>query len=193
MNTPQSSSAPLERRAFLRQSGSAFAAASLSGFPLIGRGSAAVEPLKIALVGCGGRGAGAANQALAADPHTRVVAVADLFADKLSAGLGALKAKHGDRVDVPQERQFVGVDAYKHAIALADVVILATPCSFRPAHFEEAVRLGKHAFLEKPVAVDAPGVRRVLAAAAAAKATPLPPPAGCVTPTSPQVPTHPIT
>jgi predicted dehydrogenase len=73
-------------------------------------------------------------------------------------------------VDVPPERQFVGLDGYRQAIALADVVILATPCAFRPAHFEEAVRLGKHAFLEKPVAVDAPGVRRVLAAAAQARA-----------------------
>ncbi len=168
MNTPQS--APLERRAFLLRSSAALAATSLVGFPMIGRGKDAVQPLKIALVGCGGRGAGAANQALAADANTKLVAVADLFPDKLTAGLDALKAKHGDRVDVPLERQFVGVDGYKHAIALADVVILATPCSFRPAHFEEAVRLGKHAFLEKPVAVDAPGVRRVLAAAAEAKA-----------------------
>jgi myo-inositol 2-dehydrogenase/D-chiro-inositol 1-dehydrogenase len=168
MNTPELP--PLERRSFLIRSSAALAAASLSGFPAIGRGKSVVEPLKIALVGCGGRGAGAANQALTADPNTKLVAVADLFADKLSTGLGALKAKHGDRVDVPQERQFTGIDGYKHAIALADVVILATPCAFRPAHFEEAVRLGKHAFLEKPVAVDAPGVRRVLAAAAQAKA-----------------------
>jgi myo-inositol 2-dehydrogenase/D-chiro-inositol 1-dehydrogenase len=165
-NLPQA----LERRDFLLRSGAALAATSLSTFPLIGRGKDAVEPLKIALVGCGGRGAGAANQALAADAHTTLVAVADLFADKLKTGLDALKAKHGDRVDVPPERQFVGLDGYRHAIALADVVILATPCAFRPAHFEEAVRLGKHAFLEKPVAVDAPGVRRVLAAAAQAKA-----------------------
>jgi myo-inositol 2-dehydrogenase/D-chiro-inositol 1-dehydrogenase len=168
MNTPDF--LPLERRSFLIRSSAALAATSLSGFPAISRGKSAVEPLKIALVGCGGRGAGAANQALAADPNTKLVAVADLFADKLAAGLGALKAKHGDRVDVPQERQFTGIDGYKHALALADVVILATPCAFRPAHFEEAVRLGKHAFLEKPVAVDAPGVRRVLAAAAQAKA-----------------------
>jgi myo-inositol 2-dehydrogenase/D-chiro-inositol 1-dehydrogenase len=168
MNTPDSF--PLERRSFLIRSSAALAATSLAGFPAIGRGKSAVEPLKIALVGCGGRGAGAANQALAADPNTKLVAVADLFADKLAAGLGALKAKHGDRIDVPQERQFTGIDGYKQAIALADVVILATPCAFRPAHFEEAVRLGKHAFLEKPVAVDAPGVRRVLAAAAQAKA-----------------------
>lgn len=160
---------PLERRAFLLRSGAAIAAASLSSFPSIGLGKNLVEPLKLALVGCGGRGAGAANQALAADANVKLVAVADLFPDKLAVGLDALKARYGDRIDVPPERQFVGFDAYKQAIATADVVVLATPCAFRPAHFEEAVRLGKHAFLEKPVAVDAPGVRRVLAAADAAR------------------------
>ncbi len=159
----------LPRRDFILSSSAALAATSLAGFPFIGRGKETVEPLKIALVGCGGRGAGAANQALIADANTTLVAVADLFADKLAVGLNALKAQHGARVDVPLERQFVGIDAYKHAIACADVVILGTPCAFRPVHFEEAVRMGKHAFLEKPVAVDAPGVRRVLAAAAEAK------------------------
>ena len=159
----------LNRRTFLGQSGTVLAASSLSSFPSLLRGAAPDQTLKIALVGCGGRGAGAANQALRADPNTRLVAVADLFSDKLAAGLQALKAQHGDRADVPPTTQFVGLDSYKQAIALADVVILATPCAFRPAHFEEAVRLGKHTFLEKPVAVDAPGVRRVLAAAAEAK------------------------
>jgi predicted dehydrogenase len=159
----------LDRRAFLFQSSGVIAATSLAAFPMIGKGRSLSEPLKLALVGCGGRGAGAANQALVADANTTLVAVADLFPDKLATGLNALKAQHGPRIDVPPERQFVGFDAYKHAIAAADVVILGTPCAFRPAHFEEAVRLGKHAFLEKPVAVDAPGVRRVLAAAEEAR------------------------
>ncbi len=167
MNHPSPLS--MERRAFLLRSGAAIAATSVSSFPAIGFGKSLVEPLKLALVGCGGRGAGAANQALAADPNVKLVAVADLFPDKLAVGLDALKARYGDRIDVPPERQFAGFDAYKQAIAAADVVVLATPCAFRPAHFEEAVRLGKHAFLEKPVAVDAPGVRRVLAAAEAAR------------------------
>jgi predicted dehydrogenase len=158
----------LDRRHFLRTSASALAAGSVVGFPMIGRGQAP-EPLKLALVGCGGRGAGAANQALSADNYTSLVAVADLFPDKLAVGLNNLKAQKPDRVDVPAERQYLGLDAYKQAIAAADVVILATPCAFRPAHFEEAVRMGKHVFLEKPVAVDAPGVRRVLAAAEEAK------------------------
>lgn len=158
----------LSRRAFVARSAAALAATSVAGFPMVGRAQT-TEPLKLALVGCGGRGAGAANQALTADYNTKLVAVADLFPDKLATGLRALQAQQKDRVDVPPERQFVGFDAYKHAIAAADVVILGTPCAFRPAQFEEAVRMGKHVFLEKPVAVDAPGVRRVLAAAEEAR------------------------
>jgi predicted dehydrogenase len=167
MNTPFSP--PIRRRAFLTRSAAGLAATSIAGFPNISRGRGGNELIKLALVGCGGRGAGAANQALNADSNTKLVAVADLFPDKLAVGLQALQVQHPDRVEVPAERQFTGFDAYKHAMAAADLVIVATPCAFRPAHFEEAVRLGKHAFLEKPVAVDAPGVRRVLAAAEEAK------------------------
>jgi len=166
----KSTPTPLDRRTFLARAAATVAATSALGFPMIGRGQAAgTEPLKLALVGCGGRGAGAANQALTADYNTKLVAVADLFADKLQVGLKNLQAQRAAQVDVPPERQFTGFDAYKQAIAAADVVILGTPCAFRPAHFEEAVRQGKHVFLEKPVAVDAPGVRRVLAAAEEAK------------------------
>lgn len=159
----------LQRRQFLTRSSIAVAAAAVEAFPSITRGKNLVEPLKLALVGCGGRGAGAASQALLADSNLKLVAAADLFEDRLAPALGGLQAKHGDQVDVPAERRFFGFEGYKQAIALADVVILATPCAFRPRHFEEAVRLGKHAFLEKPVAVDAPGVRRVLEAAEEAR------------------------
>jgi myo-inositol 2-dehydrogenase/D-chiro-inositol 1-dehydrogenase len=160
----------LPRRTFLARSATAAAASSLLGFPMIGRGKdIASQPLKLALVGCGGRGAGAANQALVADSNMKLTAMADLFPNKLAVGLKSLQAAHSDRVDVPPERQFTGFDGYQHAIADADVVILATPCAFRPAHFEEAVRAGRHCFIEKPVAVDAPGVRRVLAAGEEAK------------------------
>jgi predicted dehydrogenase len=127
------------------------------------------DRLKLALVGCGGRGAGAANQALTADSNLQLAAVADMFPDKLEVGLKSLKSAHPERANVPPDAQFTGFDAYKKAIAAADVVILATPCAFRPMHFEEAVRQGKHVFLEKPVAVDAPGVRRVLAVGEEAK------------------------
>jgi predicted dehydrogenase len=129
----------------------------------------ASDTLRVALVGCGGRGSGAADQALNADTDLKLVAVADVQEEKLRTGLGALKKAHPDHVDVPPEQQFLGFDGYKHAIEAADVVILATSPGFRPIHFEEAVRQGKHVFMEKPVATDAPGIRRVLAAAEEAK------------------------
>lgn len=127
------------------------------------------EMLKIALIGCGGRGSGAANQALSTSNSVKLVAMADAFQDRLESSLTNLKKAHPTKVDVAPEHQFTGFDAYKKAIALADVVILATPPGFRPIHFEEAVNQSKHVFMEKPVATDAPGVRRVLAAAAEAK------------------------
>ena len=160
----------IDRRKFVAQSAATLAAtAAAVNFPHIGRGAVNSDPLKLAMVGCGGRGSGAANQALTADSNTKLVAMADVFKDKLEVGLKSLTAAKPGRVDVPPERQHVGLDAYKEAISGSDVVILATPCAFRPAHFEEAVKMGKHVFLEKPVAVDAPGVRRVLAAGEEAK------------------------
>jgi predicted dehydrogenase len=132
-------------------------------------GASGGGPLRLALVGCGGRGSGAANQALNTSKNVKLVAVAELFPDRVESALKNLSAQHPDQIDVPKERQFFGFDAYKPAIAECDVVILATPCTFRPQMFEEAVRQGKHSFIEKPVAVDAPGVRRVLAAAEEAK------------------------
>jgi predicted dehydrogenase len=95
--------------------------------------------------------------------------MADVFKDRLDGSLKNLKNQHSDKVDVPEDKKFVGFDAYKEAIALADVVILATPPGFRPMQFEEAIRQGKHVFMEKPVAVDGAGVRKVLAAAEEAK------------------------
>ncbi|MEP6664545.1 MAG: Gfo/Idh/MocA family oxidoreductase, partial [Verrucomicrobiota bacterium] len=127
------------------------------------------DTLKIVLIGCGGRGSGAANQALSVSGKVKLVAVADVFKGRLEESLANLKTQHHEKVDVPPENQFIGFDAYKKAIALADVVVLATSPGFRPTHFEEAVKQGKHVFMEKPVAVDAPGVRRVLAAAEEAK------------------------
>src|SRR5439155_10797015 len=96
-------------------------------------------------------------------------AMADAFRDQLDSSHRNLKNKHDQRVDVSDDKKFVGLEAYKEAIAQADMVILATPPGWRPVHFEEAVRQGKHVFMEKPVAVDGPGVRRVLAAAEEAK------------------------
>ncbi|MCW5557676.1 MAG: Gfo/Idh/MocA family oxidoreductase [Verrucomicrobiae bacterium] len=160
-----STPSPVSRRQFISTAGAATASAlTASRFAF----AQASDTLKLALIGCGGRGSGAANQALNV-PGTRLVAVADAFQDRLESALSNLKQSQGDKVDVPADRQFVGFDAYKNAIALADVVILATPPGFRPMHFEEAVRQGKHVFAEKPVATDGPGVRRFLAAAEEAK------------------------
>lgn len=121
--------------------------------------------VRVGLVGCGGRGTGAATQALSAGPDVKLVAMADAFADRLEGSLSFLKNEPavGPRVDVPQSRRFVGFDACKALIESGvDVVLLCTPPHFRPLHLRLAVDAGKHVFAEKPVAVDAPGVRSVL-------------------------------
>ena len=160
----------VNRRGFLKTT-SAVVGGSLLGGLAIERAAYAApdDTLKIALVGCGGRGSGAADQALSTSGPVKLVAMADAVPNRLKSSLENLKAQHADRVDVPEDRQFVGFDAYKKAIALADVVILATPPGFRPIHFEEAVNAGKNIFTEKPVAVDGPGIRRFLAAAKLSK------------------------
>jgi myo-inositol 2-dehydrogenase/D-chiro-inositol 1-dehydrogenase len=169
--TSVSSKIALTRRQFLHTGSSALVGAALvSALPIERSAHAASSDLiKIALVGCGGRGTGAADQALTTPGETKLVAMADLQPEKLAGSMASLKEKHADKIDVPPDRQFTDFDGYQKAIALADVVILATSPGFRPIHFEEAVRQGKHVFMEKPVATDAPGIRRVLAAAAEAK------------------------
>jgi myo-inositol 2-dehydrogenase/D-chiro-inositol 1-dehydrogenase len=121
--------------------------------------------LKIALIGCGKRGAGAAAQALNTSKNVKLVAMADVFKDQLDSALFHLSKipKLKDQIDVPESARFVGFDAYKKAIEMADVVLLATPAPFRPDHFEAAVQASKHVFMEKPLASDAPGIRKVLA------------------------------
>jgi predicted dehydrogenase len=170
LNHPNSP-APTTRRDFLKKTSTAVAGGTLLGGLTLERSAFAAgsDTLRIALIGCGGRGSGAADQALSTSGGVKLVAMADVFEDHLKGSLGNLKKQHADRVEVPKENQFIGFDAYKQAIALADVVVLATPPGFRPIHFEEAVKQGKNIFMEKPVATDAPGVRRVLAAAEEAK------------------------
>ncbi len=153
------------RRDFLKTTSTLAAAAALAP----GVFAANDDTLKLALMGCGGRGSGAASQALSTSGQVKLVAMADVFKDRLDDSYNALKAQHADRVDVSEDNKFVGFDAYKSAIAQADVVILATPPGFRPPLLEEAVRQGKNIFTEKPLAVDGPGVRKVLAAAKEAK------------------------
>jgi predicted dehydrogenase len=169
------------RREFVKQTG--ILAGGLVVLPSVAGAnffSGADDVIKVALIGCGGRGTGAAMQALSTKQNVKLVAMADAFRDRLddcynaitsndlsdwSGAKGNVKAK----VDVPDERKFTGFDAYQKAIPLADVVILATPPGFRPIHFEEAIKQGKHVFMEKPVATDPAGVKKVLAAAAIAK------------------------
>ena len=161
----------VSRREFIKNSSTALIGAAVLGGLSVERSAHAEgsSQLKICLVGCGGRGSGAADQALSTKGDVKLVAMCDVRPEQIASHLATLKHDHGDRVDVPPENQFTDFEGYKKAIALADVAILATSPGFRPVHFEEAVRQGKHVFMEKPVATDAPGIRRVLAAAEEAK------------------------
>jgi len=153
----------VSRRGFLATTGAA--TALLGGLPQVH--AAGGDTLRIALIGCGSRGTGAAAQALKADRNVQLVAVADAFRDRIDRSLAELRRDEAiaNKINVPAEKQFAGFDAFQQAInSGVDVVLLCAPPHFRPAHIEAAVRAGKHIFAEKPVAVDAPGVRRVLAA-----------------------------
>ena len=173
MNVQSKTRKPLtSRRQFLKQTSGALAGATLAS--AIGtRGYAAEQnTIKIALVGCGGRGTGAAVNALSTRGPTQLVAMADVFARRLEPSLKSSSKRFGRQVDVPRERQLLGLDAYKKAIdavAPGGVVILATPPAFRPIHLEYAVAKSCHVFMEKSFAVDAPGIRRVLKAGENAK------------------------
>jgi len=147
------------RRSFLKNTAGAASAASLAHSVH----TAGSDILRVGLVGCGGRGTGAAQQALNADPGARLVAMADVFEDRLKLSLEAIRAGSPGKVDVPAKRQFVGFDAYRDLLASGvDVILLATPPHFRPLHLRAAVEAGVHIFAEKPVATDAPGIRSVI-------------------------------
>jgi predicted dehydrogenase len=162
------------RRSFLYTAAAAATAAQLAKAESTGRFAARQDgdELRVGLIGCGGRGSGAITQALSTKGATRLVAIADMFADRLEGCLDALgeNDRLAGRVNVPKESCYVGPDAFKGVMASnCDVVVIATPPHFRPAHFEAAIKAKKHVFFEKPVAVDGPGVRKVLAAAEEAK------------------------
>jgi predicted dehydrogenase len=164
----ESSKSTSSRREFLNTSGrvAAVSALSLGAVPLVH--AAENNTIKVALVGCGGRGKGAAVNALSTKSGpTELVAMADVFDHRLQDSLKTLSERFGQQVDVPKDRQFIGFDAYQKAIdalGAGGVVILATPPGFRPLHVEYAVSKGCHVFMEKAMAVDGPGVRRILAA-----------------------------
>lgn len=160
----------IDRRGFMKGTAMATGGVLMAGLPA--GASAFVNPqakkLKLAVVGCGGRGTGATVQALTADPDVQLVAMADAFQDRLDNSLNSImNSDHlsDDRkknVKVKDENKFVGFDGYKEAIKEADVVILAAPPGFRPYHLEECVNQGKHVFCEKPLGTDAAGVRKCL-------------------------------
>lgn len=165
------------RRKFIVQS--SILAGGLMTAPILTRAnyfSGAADYIKVAVIGCGGRGTGAAIQAISSKQNVKIVALCDAFKDnidncykelteEINNSIGELEK----RLEVPEANKFDGFEGYKKAIALADVVILATPPGFRPIHFEEAIAQGKHVFMEKPVATDPAGVQKVLASAAIAK------------------------
>lgn len=162
-----------ERRNFLKASGATILASSLGVNALAHSTSPFFNDnkvLKVGLIGCGGRGTGAANQAMNSDPKVILTAMADVFPDRLEKSYNALKTENAEKLQVPDENKFIGFDAYKKVLASdVDVVLLTTPPSFRPGHLEAAIAAGKHVFCEKPVAVDAPGIRRVIEVAKKAK------------------------
>ena len=156
------------RRDFLKASTAAAAVASLSAVPSVH--AAGSDVIKVGLIGCGGRGTGAAEQSAASDSNIKIYALADMFPSTISRNCKNNLKKLGDKVDVSPERSFTGFDAYKKLLATdVDLVILATPPGFRSTHIAATIDAGRHLFTEKPVAVDGPGIRQVLAAAEQAK------------------------
>ncbi len=164
------------RRAFVKQS--SLLAGGLVAAPLMSKAgyfNSVDDTIKVAVIGCGGRGTGAAMQALLTKQNVKLVAMADAFRDRIDGCYKALTSDDNDegsvkaKVAVTEDTKFVGFDAYKKAIPLADVVILTTPPGFRPIHFEEAIKQGKHVFMEKPVATDPAGIKKVLEIAEIAK------------------------
>jgi len=171
--TPSIGAGATSRREFVKRS-AAVAGTALAGGLSVARSAHAKgnDLIKIALIGCGGRGTGAAINALqnASYPNVKLVALADAFQKPLELSLKSIKTRCKDKVDVPDDHKFVGLDSYQKAIDCgADMVLLCSPPGFRPMHFEAAVKAGKIVFMEKPVAVDAPGYRRIVAANAEAK------------------------
>src|SRR5687768_4205639 len=167
----QPKAAGASRRDFVMTSAAvagAAAAASLA-FPsgVYAQGS---DQIKVGLIGCGGRGSGAALNALNGDPSAKIHALGDMFMDKLEASHERLKKEAGDRVEVANDRKFAGFEAYKGVIDASDVVLLATPPHFRPMHLAAALDANKHVFCEKPVGVDVPSVKKVMELCEKAKA-----------------------
>ncbi|HSH92657.1 MAG TPA: Gfo/Idh/MocA family oxidoreductase [Roseimicrobium sp.] len=153
------------RRDFIKTTGTVAAASALAGVVLPHVHAQGSDQIQIALVGCGGRGTGAAANALSSSGPPKIVAMADIFEAKLSSSHENLKKKFNDQVAVPDDHKFIGFDGYKKAMDClkpGDIVILTTPCAFRWVHFKYAIEKNLHVFMEKPVAADAPTARRMI-------------------------------
>jgi len=172
MNDPSPNSS--SRRTFLKQSGRAAGASALAGVMAPHVHAADDHTLRIALIGCGGRGTGAASNALSVSGGPmRLVAMADAFEGRLKTSHQQLSERFADQCDVPPERRFIGLDAYRQAmdcLSPGDIVILTTPPAFRCVHFAYAIEKGLHVFMEKPVTVDGPTTKKMLTLAEAATA-----------------------
>lgn len=167
--TLSSASSPNTRREFLTRTGLTLAGSALAGVAIRHVHAAEDNTIRLALIGCGSRGSGAAANALEAPGGpVRLIAMADLFRDRLDNSFRILREKYQDRVDVPRERQFVGFDAFRKAIdclRVGDVALLTTHAAFRATHFDYAVQKGVHVFMEKTFAPDPGGIKRLLRAA----------------------------
>ncbi|HLF34933.1 MAG TPA: Gfo/Idh/MocA family oxidoreductase [Cyclobacteriaceae bacterium] len=154
----------LSRRDFMKGSAALAGTVVLGSMPMhLSANPRSAAAIKVALVGCGGRGTGAAVQALSVAQDVQLVAMADAFKDRLDSSYNnIMKEANVKRVAIPDSRKFVGLDAYKKAIDECDVAILTTPPGFRPVHLEYAIQKNKHVFTEKPLATDSPGIRKVL-------------------------------
>lgn len=162
----------ISRRDFVKASTLTAGGLLLGSLPLSKSAFAAgSDSLNLAIIGCGNRGTGAVANALDSTDGVKLVAMADIYEDRLNSSYNILSQRYSnsEKLAVPDENKFIGFDAYKDAMALADVLILTTPTFWRPQHYEEAVRQGKHIFMEKPVAVDPAGIRRVIEAGKIAK------------------------
>ena len=158
------------RREFLKTSASVAAATTLSGLDLSRHAHAAgSDILRVGMIGCGGRNAGAAVQALTADPGARLTAMCDIFIDRVKAKRQEVKGQRPDQMAVDDDHCFAGFDAYKRVIESSDVVLIANAAKFHPLHTMAAIQAGKHVFTEKPHGIDPAGIQLMRAACALAK------------------------
>ena len=169
---------PFNRRSFMRTAAGAAAAAGAFASSVKGEGIPKDKKIKVGFIGCGGRGTGAAAQALSADDNIELWAMGDVFQDRIDTALDTLNKnsalKEAGKLNVDGARQFVGLDAYKRVLdSDIDVAILTTTPAFRPLHLRAAVEAGKHIFAEKPMAIDAAGVRHVMETVEMSKSKPI--------------------